>query len=55
VAAQNQETGQTFLFEGHKIGKSSYFGADSSTKKKTINVEASALMMRTINELRPAP
>ena len=31
----NQEIGQTFLFKGHKIGTSSYFGADSATKKIT--------------------
>jgi hypothetical protein len=29
---QNQEIGQTFLFKGHKIGASSYFGADSAIK-----------------------
>jgi hypothetical protein len=31
----NQEIGRTFLFKGLVIGTSSYFGADSTTKKNT--------------------
>jgi hypothetical protein len=32
---QNQEIGRPFLFKGLNIGSSSYFGADSATKKTT--------------------
>jgi hypothetical protein len=33
IGCPNQEIGQMIIFKGHKIGTSSYFGADSATKK----------------------
>ena len=49
----NQEIGQTFLFEGHKIGTCSYFVAYSANKK-TLAV-AMPIMVGEEAEMRTAP
>jgi hypothetical protein len=44
----NQEIGQIFLFEGHKIGTCCYFGADSATKITTVPVTRPFNRMATL-------
>jgi hypothetical protein len=48
----NQEIGQTFLFKGHKIGTSSYLGADSATKKTLQCCQVSSL---NSSKISPGP